>query len=167
LHAGLILEGIMIAFENELIVPGDLEEVRERVWQGQPLPGHNDFYVNLVERVDETTFLLYVKEKIYIHELGYHVLSEITAPNQVTWTQIDHKRFIERVLRWNLEPVEDGVKISYRFEAKVVGGEVGETITRKMLLDVSKQHLDRLLHEFQGQMAWVVEESKKPPAVID
>ena len=157
----------MIIFENELIVPGDLEEARERIWQGQPLPGHNDFYVNLVERIDETTFLLYIKEKVLIHELGYHALSQITDSNQVTWTQIDHKRFIERTIRWLLEPAENGVKVSYRFEADVVGGEVGETITRKVLLDVSKQHMDRLLHEFRGQMAWVVEESKKPPAIVD
>ena len=157
----------MIVSENEIIVPGDLEEVRERLWQGQPLPGHNDFYINLVDRKSEASFLLYIKEKVYIHELGYHVLSEVVSPRLVTWTQIDHKRFIDRILQWTLEPVADGVKVQYRFEATVVGGEVGENITRKMLQDTSMQHLDRLLHEFRGQMEWVVAESKKPPAWVD
>ena len=157
----------MIIFENTITVPGELEEVRERLWQTQPLPGHSDFYINLVERKSETAFLIYVVEKIHIHELKYHMLSEIISPTQVQWTQTDHKRFIDRILRWDLEPVEEGVRVSYHFEAKVVGGEVGETITRKMLLDVSKQHLDRMLHEFKGQMEWVVAEAQKPPAYVD
>lgn len=157
----------MIVFENEVTVPGNVEEVSDRLWHGQPLPGHNDFYINLVERKSETVYLLYFKEKVYIHELGFHILSEIVSPRLVTWTQVDHKRFIDRVLQWRLEPVTDGVKVQYHFEAKVVGGEVGENITRRMLQDTSRQHLDRLLHEFRGQMEWVVAESKKPPAQVD
>jgi len=156
----------MITFEKEIIVPGDLEEVRERIWRGQSLPGHNDFYINLVERRDETTFLLFINERIHIHELGYHMLSESTSPDQVIWTQSDHKRFIDRQVQWDLVQVDKGVRILCRFEARVVGGEVGEAVTRKVLLDVSRQHFERMLHEFRGQMEWVVKVSDIPPTLI-
>ncbi len=157
----------MITFDKTIIVPGDLEEVRERIWRGQSLPGHDDFYINLVARKDETTFLLFINERIHIHELGYHMLSHSASPDQVLWTQSDHKRFIDRQVQWNLEPVDDGVKVHCHFEAHVVGGEVGEAVTRKMLLDVSQRHFERMLHEFRGQMEWVVQVSNIPPALVD
>ncbi len=156
----------MISFEKEIIIPGDLEEVRERIWRGQSLPGHNDFYINMVERSNETTFLLFINERIHIYELGYHMRSESVAPTQVIWTQSDHKRFIDRKVQWELDPVDEGVRVRLHFEAQVVGGEVGEAITRKMLLGVSRQHFERMLHEFRGQMEWVVRESGFPPAMI-
>lgn len=154
----------MIAFENELIIPGPLQEIQECLLIGKPLPAHDDFAVNLAQKMDEAHYLLFIKEKLLIHELGYRMESAAPAVGQVVWSQTDHKRFIDRTILWDLTPVSAGVKVRYRFEAHIMGNETGEMITRRLLTDISRTHLDRLLREFKDQMAWVVEESKKPPA---
>lgn len=156
----------MIVFENETIVPGPLEEVRERILVGQSLPSQGDFVINLLEKRDASHYLLYIVEKILVHELGYHLESTETSPTQVVWSQIDHKRFIDRTLKWTLEPVEGGTKVHYNFQARVIGSEMGEILTRPLLTEISKQHLDRLLDDFKEQMRWVEKESKKSPSDV-
>jgi len=156
----------MITFENELIIPGPLQEIQERLLIGKPLPAHDDFAVNLAQKLDETHYLLFIKEKVLIHELDYHMESTLPAVGQVIWSQTDHKRFIDRTTFWDLTPVEMGVKVRYRFEAHILGNEAGEVVMRRLLTDISQNHLDRLLREFRDQMAWVVEESKKSPAEL-
>jgi hypothetical protein len=35
-----------------------------------------------------------------------------------------------------------------------------------VLLNVSRQHFERMLHEFRGQMEWVVKVSDIPPTLV-